>query len=105
MPRKKAFVVLTVLFEKEKDGRWVATCKELGTSTYGNSIDDAQEKIEEAIGLHLNTLEEVGERERFFQENNITIFSSFPGDEIAMKVPARHEVFSQPFIKQIAMVN
>lgn len=106
MPKKKAFIVLTVFFEKEKGGeRWVATCKELGTSTYGNTLDEAQERIEEAIGLHLNTLEEVGERARFFEENNIKVLTGKPADEIEMTVPNQHQVFSQPMIRQLAIAN
>ncbi len=106
MPKKMGFIVLTVFFEREEGGkRWVATCKELGTSTYGNTLDEAQERIDEAIGLHLSTLEDVGERERFFEENNIKVFPGKPSNEIEMKVPIQHQVFSQPMIRQLAMAN
>lgn len=106
MPNKKGFIVLTVLFEREEGGsRWVATCRELGTSTYGSTLDEAKERIEEAIGLHLNTLEDVGERARFFEENNIKVLSEKPGDEIEMTVPIQSQIFSQPMIRQLAMAN
>jgi predicted RNase H-like HicB family nuclease len=69
----QSYICLTVIFEKQDDERWTATCRELGTATFGDSLQDAQNKIEEAICLHLNTLEDVGEREQFFKENNITL--------------------------------
>ena len=65
------YILVTVQFLKEDDGRWTAECKELGTASFGNSLDEAKESIEEAIELHLNTLEEIGERERFFEAHDI----------------------------------
>lgn len=74
---EEQFVMLNYGFRKEKKGRrWLGECIELGTSTYGNSLDDVKEKLEEAVSLHLNTLEEVGERERFFEEHNIKLYTS-----------------------------
>ena len=102
MFKKKMYIALTVFFEKEHDGRWVATCKELGTSTYGDSIDDAKERIEEAISLHLNTLEDVGERDRFFKENGITMLEMPKTKEINISMPVDSQVFSQAYIQQVA---
>ena len=67
------FVVLRFEFNKENDGRWTAVCTELGTATFGDTFEEAQEDLQEAVALHLNTLEDVGERRRFFKENNITL--------------------------------
>ncbi|MDY7037908.1 MAG: hypothetical protein SV375_17320 [Thermodesulfobacteriota bacterium] len=65
--------MLTLTIELKKEGqRWLARCIELGTSTFGRSIEDAKKKIKEAVLLHLNTLEDVGERERFFEEHKIS---------------------------------
>ncbi len=73
----KGYIILTVKFEKEGN-RWTAECLELGTATFGRSINEAKEKISEAILVHLNILEDVGERERFFKEHNIRILKSKP---------------------------
>jgi len=35
-----------------------------------------KEHLKEAVLLHLNTLEELGERERFFKENDIKVYKS-----------------------------
>ncbi|MFQ5864556.1 MAG: type II toxin-antitoxin system HicB family antitoxin [bacterium] len=86
---------LTVIFEKQDDGRWTATCGELGTATFGNSLQDAQNKIGEAICLHLNTLEDVGERERFLKENNITLYDKSP-KSVRINVPTDPRIFIHP---------
>lgn len=69
--KTEAYIIVTLSFYKEGN-RWVGLCKELGTSTFGRSIQEANNRLIEAVELHLNTLEEVGERKRFFQEHNIT---------------------------------
>jgi len=72
MRRPTAYVVLTVLFQKE--GKvWTAECRELGTAAYGDTIEDAKEAIDEAITLHLNTLEDLGECEQFLKENGVAV--------------------------------
>ena len=64
------YVVLTYQFQKE-GRRWLARCQELGTSVFGRSLPEAERILDEAVLLHLDTLEEVGERDRFFKEHNI----------------------------------
>lgn len=97
----KQFIILTIFFEKEDDGRWTAQCKELGTSTFGDSLEEAKTCIEEAMLLHLNTLEDVKERERFFKENNIEIHTELIQNEISIEVPNDPRIFSQPFIHSL----
>lgn len=80
---QQLYIVLTTIFRKEGDV-WTARCEELGTSTFGESFDEAKESLKEAIALHLNTLEKVGERKRFFEENGIPIFSGHPKN---MRIP------------------
>lgn len=102
--RKQQYIILTVLFYREKgDKRWLAECKELGTASYGDTLEDARERIAEAIEIHLDTLEEVGERERFFRKRKIKIVSVLPAtDEINIKAPVNPKMFAQPFIHQLA---
>ena len=44
------FIVLTVSFRQDGD-KWLARCIELGTSTFGNTFEGAQEALKEAIDL------------------------------------------------------
>ena len=98
----RGYIALTISFQREKGDLWTAECLELGTSTFGNSFEDVNEKIDEAILLHLNTLEEVGERKRFFEEHNINIIYYKPK---TISVPTtkilRKNTFIQPRLQRI----
>jgi len=94
------YIFLTIILEKEDNGLWTAECKELGTATFGNSIEDARNKIEEAICLHLDTLEEVGERERFLKEHNIKLHTKQP-DSIKVDVSTNPRTFVQSYVQQL----
>ena len=98
---KLHYIMLTAVFEKEDDGRWTAYCKELGTATFAHSLDEAQERLSEMIELHLNTLENVGERERFFEENGIEIKTVRPPKTTPIETPIDTRIFSQSFIQPV----
>jgi|MudIll2142460700_1097286.scaffolds.fasta_scaffold838641_1 predicted RNase H-like HicB family nuclease len=72
-----SYIVLTCKYHKE-DNKWVAICEELGTSIFGKTLNEAQERLEDAIELHLDTLEKVGELKRFFEENKIKVHAGLP---------------------------
>ena len=95
------YIVLTFKFRKQ-NRRWTAYCQELGTATFGRSLPEAQKRIEEAVLLHLNTLEDVSERKRFFKENNITFHSHKPKtNEITITAPFNRTTFVHPHIQLI----
>jgi predicted RNase H-like HicB family nuclease len=94
------YVVLTLKFKKV-NRRWTAYCEELGTATFGRSLPEADKKLKEAVLLHLNTLEEVGESRRFFEENNIKYYHNKPKDDITISLPPNREVFIEPHIQAI----
>ncbi len=75
------FVTLTLSFELE-ESEWVGVCLELGTSTFADTLEKCQEELQELVADHLDVLEEIGERERFFEEWGITVHSSdkIPGE-------------------------
>ena len=98
------YVVLTLLFEKDEMGRWLAECKELGTAIFAYSLDQAVTVIKEAVELHLNTLELSGERERFFKENNIPLHGLPKAENrVSLNVPLRQDVLVQSYVHQFAM--
>ena len=101
MPHPSAYIVVTLKFRKEGK-KWVAFCEELGTSTFAYSLKKAEERIKEAVVLHLNTLEDVGERERFFKENNIILHQHKPKrNELNMSPPFIPDTLSTPYIQPI----
>ncbi|MDO8724060.1 MAG: hypothetical protein Q7J31_17805 [Syntrophales bacterium] len=75
--RTFGYVALTLKFQQEGD-KWTAFCEELGTATYAHTLAEAQVLIRETVACHLNTLEEVGERERFFKEHGIVLRTHKP---------------------------
>ena len=71
------YVVLTGLVEKEGD-QFVSYCRELGSSSCGDTVDEALDNLGDAIEVHLNALKETGELERVFRERNIRIDAGPP---------------------------
>ncbi len=73
---RTGFVILTLCFRKE--GRlWTGQYLQLSTATDGRSLQQVRDELVELVELHLNELESVGERDRFFTENGITAFACF----------------------------
>lgn len=95
----RGYVVLTHEFGRE-GRRWTAHCKELGTATFGRSLPEARRRLIEVVGLHLNTLEDVGERKRFFREHNIKFYETKP-QSIVVSMSTNNASFVQPHIQRI----
>jgi len=98
------YVVLTLKFSKI-GRRWTAHCEELGTATFGRSLPEAEKKLKEALLLHLTTLEEVGERNRFFREHNIKFYQTKPKNNITVCLPLKESIFVQPHIQAIRQLG
>lgn len=98
------YVILTFKFCKA-GRRWTAYCEELGTATFGRSLPEADKRLEEAVLLHLDTLEEVGERDRFFREHNIKFHRVKPKKDITICLPLKEPVFVHPHIQPISRLS
>lgn len=94
------YVVLTHMVYKENK-HWVAICKELGTATFGHSLIEADKRLAEAVVCHLNTLEDVGECERFFKEHKIRFHTVIPTNDISVRIPIRENVFVHSHVQAI----
>ncbi len=70
----REFAVLTLEFHKE-DRLWVGVCRELGTATDGRSLDRVERELVKLVMLHLNGLEDIGEREHIFRERGIKLYA------------------------------
>lgn len=97
---KTGYVVLTFKFHKEGK-RWTAYCEELGTATFGRSLPEADKRLNEAVLLHLNTLEEVGERERFFKEHDIQLHRTKPKKDVTVCLPLKTDIFVHTHIQPV----
>ena len=89
-------IVVTGIVEEEGD-QFVAYCRELGTSTCADSLEQAFEYLEDAIEVHLAGLEEAGELDRFLRERNINITSE-PLDELFLTVPLGKPMKAYPHV-------
>ena len=55
----------------EADGQFAAECKELGTASCGDTVEEALSNIQEAVAVHLEALTSLGQLERVFREKGI----------------------------------
>lgn len=94
------YITLTLEFQQEGH-RWIGVCKELGTSTYSRSLPETEKQLKEAVFLHLNTLEDIGERERFFKEHGIEIHHIRPKSETIEIPTSRKNVYYRPHIQKL----
>jgi predicted RNase H-like HicB family nuclease len=82
--KSNAYIILTAIFRREEEV-WTAECKELGTATFGDTLEEAKDNLREAVELHLNTLEDVGESKRFLDERGIQVH--YDDEPNLMRIP------------------
>ena len=87
------YILLTGVAEKE-DGQFVSYCPELGTSSCGDTVDEALANLGEAIEVHLDALEEVGTLHDVLRERHIRIDSGPPPSEELLRVPSEKIITS-----------
>lgn len=88
-PGVELYHVLLTFRAWQDDGQWVSVCEELAVASQGASGGDAIEKVIEATVLYLNTLEDVGERRRVFDERDIEVELGLPERRRA-PIPVEH---------------
>jgi predicted RNase H-like HicB family nuclease len=80
-----------------EDEKFVGECVELDVSSFGDTVDDAIRMTLEATELYLETIDDLGERERLFAEKGVTFYSAEPppGTEVYVTVHPGEVVSSQ----------
>ena len=66
-------VILTLRYSREGEN-WVGICQGLSTSTFADTLEHCQQELIELVIEHLNVLEEIGQRERFFHDWGIELY-------------------------------
>lgn len=90
----RGYITVTFLaHHDEETNQFVSRCVELGIASSGKDLDQAFDRIAEATCLYVNTLEEVGERERVFAEQGISITPGEPPDN-PLNVRVRPEEYA-----------
>jgi hypothetical protein len=89
------FVILTLRFRQESPprGRWLGECVELGTATYGRTLRQTHDELIELVSLHLDALEDIGERARFFEEHGIQLYTDSIPTAVTSTVPVDAEYY------------
>jgi predicted RNase H-like HicB family nuclease len=66
----QGMILLTCIATKE-DGQFVSYCRELGSASCGDTVEEAFENLLDAIDVHIRALIETGELLRFLKERNV----------------------------------
>jgi len=85
-PPATLHALLTIALWPEGD-RWLSECIELGVGSFGATPNEAYEEGVDAICSYLNTLEQLGERERVFAEKSVTTYIDKPAELHLAHVP------------------
>ena len=63
-------VVLTLTYWQES-GQWLAECQELGTAAFGQTMEEAQEDLRDAVSLQLDGALKLGFLPEFLREHGV----------------------------------
>ena len=98
---KKAIIILTHMIKKEEK-MFFAHCPELDVGSQGETIEEADNNLKDAIVLYLDTIEELGTRKDIFNKRKIKIYSYEPKPALRkINIPRSYNNF--PYITQEAI--
>lgn len=95
---KKQYIIVSHVIKKEND-QYVATCPEFDVSSFGKTVEEANENLKEAILLYLEGIEELEIRDQIFKEKSIATYTSKP-KSIVNNYKFEKKLSNQPFIKK-----
>lgn len=67
---KNIFIEATCTIKKENN-HYVAVCPEFDVSSFGDTVEEANENLKEAIMLYLEGIDELKIRDQIFKEKSI----------------------------------
>lgn len=73
------YIALTFLVTQEGN-YYVSECRELGTSSFGETEKEALDNLKDATEVYLNTLKDLGEDKQVLREKGVKIYSYEPAD-------------------------
>ena len=98
---KKQYIIVTSIIKKEND-QYVAICPEFDVSSFGETVEEANENLKEAISLYLGGIEELKIRDQIFKEKSIATYINKP-KSITNNYKFEKQLNNQPFIKKEPM--
>ena len=98
-------IYLTHAIYKDDD-LYTAICPELDIASCGESIEEADKSLTEAIGLYLNSCEELGWLENILRERNITVYikemkPQLVWEKVCRELIGKLDFEKEPYIKTI----
>lgn len=100
---KCGYIVLTFKFRKGKNG-WSGYCEELGTAVDGKTLEETENRLKEFVDLHLDSLEDIGEQEKFFKQHHIEVHRVKPRGKITVEMPVNDDVFTSSHLHELSRV-
>jgi len=101
MKKETIYIILTHMITREEK-MFFAHCPELDVGSQGETVEEADNNLKDAILLYLDTIEELGTREYIFKKRNIKVYSHKPKPVLRkINMPKSYNNF--PFITQEAM--
>ncbi|MCG2768492.1 MAG: type II toxin-antitoxin system HicB family antitoxin [Chloroflexota bacterium] len=80
------YIIIT--FEVSREGDYyVSECRELGTSSFGPTEEEAIERVLDATEVYLNTLEDLGECDQVLKERGIRVHTGGAASDKVMCPP------------------
>ena len=94
---KNIFIVVTHIIKKEND-QYVAVCPEFDVSSFGDTVEETNENLKEAITLYLDGIDELKIRDQVFKEKSIKTYIDRPKSVEMNKYKFEKGLYNQPFI-------
>ncbi len=95
------FILLACTAHREGE-YYVARCKELGTSSFGDTPEEAFRNLDEATLLFLNTLEDLGECEKLLAEKDVRVYDWRDGAVVSKRVECEPGALGQTMLVPVA---
>ena len=92
MTKPVGFIQVTLIASQEEGG-YASICPELGIASQGETADEALASLRDAATVFLNTIEQLGQRERVFKERHIKVHPHEP-TEVRIKLQQPSQVAS-----------
>jgi len=96
--RRKQYIIVTHIIKKEND-QYVSTCPEFDVSSFGETVEEANENLKEAISLYLEGIADLNIRDQIFKEKSIATYITKP-KSITNNYKFEKKLSNQPFIKK-----
>ena len=93
--------ILLTLRAYPEGKQWVSECLELGTTSCGDTIEEALRNIKDATLLYLQTIEANGTRERILGERGIRILGGPPPALAEVHGRARPNEVLSPYVHKV----